>query len=148
MSVPQPHRRGPSLLVIGIGVLLSVCLFTMLASILSRSRGSSGGIPATRTPVPSDPVASVIVVKDSLACESYGANSMIVSGRVQNVGSVPTTSIEVVVVALDGATDVSQNRTYADDGELAPGKISGFTGFVTTTGVSADGCRAWVGDVR
>lgn len=98
--------------------------------------------------MPSDPIASVVVVKGSLTCEEWTDDSARVTGRVQNTGTVETTSIEVVLIATDGSREVARNRTYADDGRLGRGQISGFTGFVTTSGATWDGCRALIGEVR
>lgn len=138
------NRRSPSLLIIGLGVALTVCLVTAAVVTLTNGAGSR----ATQTPPQSDPIVSVVVVDGSLQCEPWTDDSLMVSGRVQNTGTVAVSSVEVILVALDGTAEVSRSRTYADDGQLERGQISGFSGYVTTSGAIADGCRVIIGDIR
>ena len=136
----QPNRRPfPWLLAILVGclVLAGACLVAYMVA-----RTPSRGAPA------SDPITAVVIVPGSVECERWTSDSVRVSGRVQNTGTTSTSLIEVQMVVRDGSSVVARDTTYADQSELGRGEISGWTGFVTTTGAGWDSCAASVASVR
>lgn len=136
---PPPVRRAfpwGLAVVAGVLVMLAVCLVAYMVARAPR------GAPE------SDPITAVTLVTGSLSCERWTDDSVRVVGRVQNTGTVTTRQIAVEMIVVDGSAEVARDTTYADQGALGRGEISGFTGYVTTAGASWDGCSARVAEVR
>lgn len=135
MTAPKPNTRSRliGLVVIAlVGVLL--CLAVSVYSAFNARTEASN--------------RHVEVMDGSVSCETTSGRDYVrVSGRVQNVGEVEASAIEVTLIVYDGS-EVARATTYAEPDTLAPGQRGLFEGSIVIAGANWNKCVARVSGSR